>query len=205
VAGVQDDEVAARFGLTSGAPVVLAVGGIEERKNAVRLLQAFSSLRRQYPRARLVMAGGASLLDHDEVGLQWRAVLASEPALASAVTVTGPVDDLAMPALYRIADVLAMPSLREGFGLAALEALASGTPVVVSRIAPFTEYLGDDDVSFADPLSVQSIADAIERALARRHAAPHVDSAALFDRFNWPASAARHASLYRQAAASTAS
>ena len=54
-----------------------------------------------------------------------------------------------MPALYRCADVLVLPSLNEGFGLVVLEAMASGTPVVISRIAPFTEYLREGDVSWA--------------------------------------------------------
>ncbi len=51
--------------LPSGAPVFLALGGVEERKNTIRLLQAFQALRLQHPSARLVIAGGASLLDHD--------------------------------------------------------------------------------------------------------------------------------------------
>ncbi len=49
----------------SGAPILLAVGGVEERKNTVRLLQAFAALHAQYPSVRLVIAGGASILDHD--------------------------------------------------------------------------------------------------------------------------------------------
>jgi hypothetical protein len=52
-----------------------------------------------------------------------------------------------------------MASTREGFGLVVLEALASGTPVVASRIAPFTEYLDDDSASWADPLDI-----AVDRA-----------------------------------------
>ena len=71
-----------------------------------------------------------------------------------------------MPALYRIADVLALPSLHEGFGLAVLEALASGTPVVVSRRAPFTEYLGPVLPTLADPDSRRRHRAGIARALA---------------------------------------
>ncbi|MFP3435960.1 glycosyltransferase, partial [Paraburkholderia sp. SIMBA_061] len=48
-----------------GKPVVLAVGGIEERKNTLQLLEAFALLRQTHPNAQLVIAGGASLLDHD--------------------------------------------------------------------------------------------------------------------------------------------
>ena len=59
-----DDELRARLDLPPDAPVFLAVGGIEERKNSIRLLQAFQTLRLQHPSARWVIAGGASLLDH---------------------------------------------------------------------------------------------------------------------------------------------
>jgi glycosyltransferase involved in cell wall biosynthesis len=88
-----------------------------------------------------------------------------------------------------------MPSLLEGFRLAALEGLACGTPAVVSAIAPFTEHFGDGDVEWAEPGSADSIAAALQRAIARgRHrAAPEVCR-----RFSWGASAAQHESLYRR-------
>ena len=60
-----DDELRVRLNLSNAAPVFLAVGGVEERKNTIRLLQAFQTLRLQYPSSRLVIAGGASILDHD--------------------------------------------------------------------------------------------------------------------------------------------
>ena len=72
-----------------------------------------------------------------------------------------------MPALYRAATSLVFPSTKEGFGLVVLEAMASGVPVVTSRIAPFTEYLGDDDVLWCDPFDTASIAAAMARSLRR--------------------------------------
>lgn len=196
-----DQQVAGRYGLHSGSPMVLLVGGIEERKNAVGVLRAFRLLRRVHRHAQLVIAGGATLLDHDAYGRQWRAEMARsglQQGIGRDVVVTGAVDDAAMPALYRLADVLAMPSMREGFGLAAIEALASGTPVVVSRIAPFTEYLADDDVAWADPVSAESIAEGLRSALKGRGERQIASAASLCQRFNWAASAARHAGLYRQ-------
>jgi len=112
---------------------------------------------------------------------------------------TGPLEDADMPGLYRLADVVAMPSLNEGFGLVVLEALASGVPVVVSRIAPFTEYLTDADCQWADPQQPSSIADAVERALHTRDPVAIARSAErLIARFSWAASARRHVMLYRQ-------
>src|SRR5690606_33154596 len=116
----------------------------------VRLLHAFARARAQCPQAQLVITGGASLLDHDAevqsflsalqaygLGPDEHGHLGTPP-----VVVTGPLPDETLPALYRRADVLAMPSVKEGFGLAVLEALACGTPAIASRIPPFTEHLG---------------------------------------------------------------
>ena len=197
-----DAHLAQRLGVVVGAPVVLAVGGIEERKNTLRLLKAFIALRRERPTAQLVIAGGASLLDHAQYGRDFHA-LAAASGLAvgsgQAVVVTGPVADADMPGLYRLADVVAMPSVNEGFGLVVLEALASGVPVVVSRIAPFTEYLTDDDCCWADPYDAASIARALASAIDNRSAEQIARSAArLGARFSWAVSAARHALLYRQ-------
>lgn len=193
-----DLHVAQHYGIGAGRPVVLSVGGIEARKNTLRLLQAFVMLRQRLPQAQLVIAGGASLLNHDAETLGFHADAAAAGLTigpGQPVVLTGPVADADMPALYRCADALAMPSLLEGFGLAALEALASGTPAVVSRCAPFTEHFADDDVSWADPLQTTSIAHALLQAVARgrHHAVP-----AVCQRFAWSASAARHEALYRQ-------
>ncbi len=65
---------------------------------------------------------------------------------------TGVLADVDMPSLYRLADALVFASIREGFGLVVLEAMASGLPVIASHIPPFTEYLTDDDVIWCDPL-----------------------------------------------------
>jgi glycosyltransferase-like protein len=200
-----DAQVALRYGLRPGAPLFLAVGGIEERKNTVRMLEAFARFRATHPAAQLVIAGGASLLDHDRYALQFESVLAAgglHRGTGEAVVATGPVRDADMPALFRLADVVLMASLREGFGLVVLEALASGTPTVVSRMAPFTEYLaGDEHVDhacWADPTSVESIAQAMTRAcdpshrLALARAVP-----AVCERLSWHASAVAHEALYR--------
>jgi len=196
-AAPDDSWVARAHGIGSGHPVVLTVGGIEARKNTRRLLQALVLLRQRQPRAQLVVAGGASLLDHGGEASAFRAEAAAaglQIGPHEAIVVTGPLPDSHMPALYRSADVLAMPSLLEGFGLAALEALASGTPAVVSQRAPFTEHFADDEVLWADPLQPASIADALQRAVARGR---HVKVPAVCRRFSWAASAARHETLYR--------
>ncbi|RDK00101.1 MSMEG_0565 family glycosyltransferase [Paraburkholderia lacunae] len=191
----------ARFGIV-GAPVVLAVGGIEERKNTLQLLEAFALLRQTHADAQLVVAGGASLLDHDAYSRRFferASALNLAIGAGCPIVVTGPLDDDVMPALFRRADVVSMVSLREGFGLVVLEALASGTPVVVSRIAPFIEYLDERVCCWAQPHDAHSIASALRRSLNARggvdftHAVPE-----LLLRFSWTASARRHIALYRR-------
>jgi len=196
---VGSTDVCTEFGL-SGKPMVLAVGGIEKRKNTLQLLEAFALLRQTHAEAQLVLAGGASLLDHDtytqrfiaraaQVGLR---IGKHEP-----IVVTGPLEDAAIPALLQRADVVSMMSLREGFGLVVLEALAAGTPVVVSQIEPFTGYLDERVCCWAQPDDATSIGDALRRALHERggvdfeRAVPE-----LLARFSWRESARRHIALY---------
>ena len=199
--GAHDAEVASRHGLRPGATVLLAIGGVEARKNTLRLLQAFLQLRATRPDAQFVIVGGASLLDHDDYRARFDALLATSGAAAD-VVLTGSVPDAELPALLRRADVLLMASLREGFGLVVLEALACGTPAVVSRVAPFTEHLAADEhvdhCCWADPESPGSIAAAAGRALAPAHArALAAQAPPVCARFDWGASAATHEAHYR--------
>jgi glycosyltransferase-like protein len=194
-----DAAVARRHDLSDGGPVILAVGGVEERKNTLGLLQAFSHLHRTLPPARLVIAGGASLLDHDAYTGRFRA-LAGELGLGEALHLTGPVPDADMPALFRRAHVLALPSVNEGFGLVVLEALASGTPVVVSRIPPFTEYLDEGLCHWTDPHDPASIARALAMACTSLRGPELVRLAGpLLNHFSWRRSAAQHLTAYRAA------
>ena len=192
----REDALRRRLGLGEG-PVFLAVGGVEERKNTLKLLEAFDEVLRVEPAAQLIVAGGASVLDHGAYQRRFAAALArmALPRRAVAVVGTLPQDD--MPALYRLANALVFPSIKEGFGLAVIEAMACGVPVVLSKIAPFTEHLGDDDVIWCDPLRAASIADAmliacaepIRARLARR--GPVVAS-----RHDWGATAKAHLPVY---------
>jgi glycosyltransferase-like protein len=197
IAAPGDRHTAVRLGLRPQAPLIVCVGGIEERKNTLRILQAFQRLRRDLPRAQFAVVGGASLLDHSRYRQRFEAELHAGGLCVGAggdVVITGPVADADMPSILRLADVVAFPSVSEGFGLVALEALACGTPTVVSRIAPFTEYLAEGDVQWADPLDVQSIASALVAAIAQGRFAPP----AVCERSSWDAAAAAHIALYRE-------
>jgi glycosyltransferase-like protein len=195
-----DQTLRQRLGLGEG-PLVLAVGGIEARKNTLALLDAFVAVRSVKSAAQLVIAGGASLLDHDAYTrrfIQRAADLGLSVGPNGNVVVTGPLEDAVMPALFRAADVLSMMSLREGFGLVVLEALACGTPVVVSNIAPFTEYLDDTTCCWANPEETPSIAAAVLRVLRGDSATDFTHAVpALLARFSWASSARCHVDAYR--------
>lgn len=196
-----DARVRRRYGIV-GAPVFLAVGGIEERKNTLRIFDAFAALRFAFPAAQLVIAGGASLLDHSAYRGRFEAAVRARGVSTGpggALIMTGPVADDELPALYRSATALVFASVKEGFGLAVLEAMASGVPAVVSGIAPFTEYLHQGDCVWADPYDVNSIAAAMRMACEPAVAAPLRDAGrAVAARFTWEASARRHIDIYRQ-------
>ena len=204
VADANDEDVRTMLNLpvldqskTGNAPVFLAVGGVEERKNTLRILQAFARVHTSLPAARLVIAGGASLLDHDAYQAEFAQALSSSGLPESAVIRTGPIADALMPALYRAADALVFPSVKEGFGLVVLEAMASGIPVVTSRIAPFTEYLGDDDVVWCEPDSIEFIAKAMTASLdPSRRAALVGRGLRLAARHGWRSVAQAHLPAY---------
>lgn len=197
VAEPADEEARRRLGLPP-SPFLLAFGGVEARKNTPAILRAFLALHGECPDLSLVIAGGASLLDHRTAQRSFHGILAEAPPDAqAAVRLLGIVPEADMPALYRSCAALVSPSLMEGFGLCPIEAMACGKPAIVSAIAPFTEHLGPGEALWADPQDDRSIRSAMRAALgpatARRLSVLGPHTAA---RFSWPAVAAQHRALY---------
>lgn len=194
-----DEALRRAWGLGPG-PVMLCVGGFEERKNSLRIVEAFATFRAAHPGAQLLVVGGASLLDHAGYRARCHAALdraGLEAGPGKAVVATGPVPQEAMPGLYRLADALVFPSLKEGFGLCVLEAMACGTPAIVADRAPFTEYLTRSDALFVDPADAGAIADAMRRVLdpvrrGRLVSAGH----AVVQKNPWRLCAERHGAAY---------
>ena len=191
-----DQDVRTKYGI-NGSRILLSVGGIEERKNSNRILEAFQQVLTIHRDAQLVIAGGASLLDHAPYRKGFEALLSANGVLDRAVFCLGPIPDAEMPSLYRLADALIFPSVKEGFGLVVLEAMASGTPVVTSRIAPFTEYLHENDVAWCDPQSVGSIANAMAMVLTEPLHARLAQRGVLIARqYDWSNTARAHLPVY---------
>jgi glycosyltransferase involved in cell wall biosynthesis len=148
----------ARLGLAAG-PLVLAVGGLTERKNPLRLLQAFHHVRLAHPDARLAFVGqgplgGAILAGAERLGI------------GDAVMMPGALPNTAIPDWFAACDVLALPSLVEPLGIVALEALASGRPVAVTRVGGAVEVVGRGGVT-VDPTRPASIARGLLQLIAQ--------------------------------------
>lgn len=141
-----------------GGEYLLFVGTPEPRKNLQRLLGALTLLRERGFAGRLVVAGsdgwGGVTLPGNGGG----------SGASAGVVALGRVDDITLRALYAHARCLVLPSLHEGFGLPALEAMAAGCPVVAAGVGALPEVCGDAAV-LVDPLSPHAIAAGIERAL----------------------------------------
>lgn len=127
---------------------LLSVGGIEPRKGSLDLLEAYALALRTAPDLRLVIAGGETLFDYRDYRASWDARALS---LSVAPVVLGPVPHDELPSLVAGASVFGFPSVKEGFGLAAMEALAAGVPVVARDLPVFREVFADAVRYAADP------------------------------------------------------
>jgi glycosyltransferase involved in cell wall biosynthesis len=144
----------------NGQPYVLAIGTLEPRKNLAHLVAAFGSLAGTHPDLHLVIAGqdGPARPDVD-------AAIGRLPAeIAARVVLAGPVSDAGRRALLDRATVVAYPSIYEGFGFPALEAMTVGVPVVAARAGAIPEVTGDAAL-LVEPTDDGQLADAITRVL----------------------------------------
>lgn len=139
----------------------LYLGGYDYRKNVERLIEAYAIASGQTRCPPLVLAGkipSASRAPHSDVAGKIR-----ETGLASQVRIVGPIDENDLPSLYAAAELFVYPSLYEGFGLPALEAMAMDTPVLVSNCSSLPEVVSRSDCRF-DPHSVPAIVQKLRAA-----------------------------------------
>jgi glycosyltransferase-like protein len=181
-----------------GRPLVLAVGGLEPRKGSEHLVRALA--RTGSPRPVLAVVGGHSFQDYRDYR---QAVLDDLPrlglGLGTDVVLIGTVPEDDMAAWYAAADVLAFPSVKEGFGLAVLEAMSAGVPVVTSDLPVFREYLVADRDALLVPVGdVDGLAAALTAALSDPALRARLVAAGsrVAERFTWRASAERHLEVY---------
>jgi glycosyltransferase involved in cell wall biosynthesis len=178
----------------NGEPLLLYVGSESPRKNLPLLFRVLRELKERYPKAQLLKIGKS---DHPQFRQEMlESLKISRLELGRDVLLLeGPDDDLLLDA-YRAADVLVSTSLYEGFGLPALEALAVGTPVVVTNRASFPEVVGGLGATVEPRVDafVQRLETLLHhppsevwREAARAHAA----------RFSWKASAEKYLEILK--------
>lgn len=168
-------------------PTFLITGVWREHKNIPNAIRAFDMYRRYGGKGSLVITGRADPLYPEVQELAKKSVFSGDIHLAGFL----PEDDL--NALFVAADVLLFPSLCEGFGLPAIEAMAAGTPVVCSNRTSLPEVCGDAALYF-DPLDPEDIAlkmvDGIEQSHQEKLAQLGKKRAGLF---RWDAAAEKTA------------
>ncbi|MDZ4825910.1 MAG: glycosyltransferase family 1 protein [Actinomycetota bacterium] len=189
------DDLARLAGHGVSPPFIAFVGTIEPRKDVPIVVRAFARIAPMRPDLRLVLAGGNGW-GTDAVR---KAVVDS--GVATRIIRTGYVPDDVVAALYRRAEVVAYPSLEEGFGLPALEALACGAALVTTSGSAVEEVVGD--AAFVVPPgdleafggAAMTLLDNTERNAELRAAGP--ERAA---RFTWDSTIERHVEVYERIA-----
>ena len=129
---------------------LLFLGTIQPRKNAIKLIQAFHLLKAEGYKGKLVIAGNIGWLADDTLEV----IKKSEEA--KDIVLTGYVSDEMRKTLYTYADVYVLPSLYEGFGVPAIEAMGCGAPVTVANNSSLPEVVGDAGLLFnaTDPADI---------------------------------------------------
>lgn len=165
---------------------ILFLGTIEPRKNLMNLLEGYAGLpaklREKYP---LVLAGNKGWNSQD-IDARIHELLSE----GNSILTTGFVEDEDLPALFKSANLLLWPSIHEGFGLPILEAMAAGTPVVTSDLAPMNR-LAEDAALFVTPDKPATITSSAKRVLESPKLSKEMVSKgkAVAKKYQWEASA----------------
>jgi D-inositol-3-phosphate glycosyltransferase len=195
------DRVAARrdLGLAPASPVLLWVGRLEKLKGVEILIEAASQLaERDFT---LLIVGG------DERAHTLRTELAAQAAeagIGANVRFIGAVPHAALPTYYRAADICVVPSYYESFGLVAVEAMASGTPVVASRVGGLISTVTDGVSGYLIPWRCpEPFAEKLEVLLNNPDLRAKFGRAARqsAERYRWSTIGLRVADIYDQAIA----
>ncbi len=159
------EEILKRYNVNPGQKFLLYVGGISPHKNLKTLINAFEEIvsNEQFADIKLILVGDYK----DDPFFSAYPDLKKQVAdlnLEDKVVFTGFVEDADLAYLYNTAYLLVFPSLEEGFGLPAIEAMACGTPVAASNCSSLPEVLGDAG-RFFDPLDQDNMAQIIMEIL----------------------------------------
>jgi glycogen(starch) synthase len=184
-----------RWHVGPGEKLVTAVGRLTSQKGFDDLIKAYPKIRRSVPNARLLVVGDGYMRGELEA-------LAEREEVKEGTTFAGFVSDPDLVEAVKASDAVVVPSRFEPFGIIALEAMAAGVPVVVSRVGGLAEIVDDSvDGLEVEPNNPDSIADATVRvlsdsALASRLAAKASEKVRTF---SWESSARKTLEAYEDA------
>ncbi len=175
-------------------PYFLYVGNAYPHKNLETLLSAFASFHKEKGMSGIKLV----LVGNDDFFYRRLKKSAEALGITDAVVFYGPAKDEELAQLYRYTTAFVFPSLMEGFGLPALEALSFGCPVLVSDISVFHEVLGEY-ATYMDSRSAKSIAVALREVLKRK-SVPAPSPSALVSSYSWSRLAKETLSIYERSA-----
>jgi len=188
------DEARRRLGFPLDRPLVVCVRRLASRMGLENLVDATALLRAKHPGILVAIAGRGPL--SAVLGERIRAA-----GLEDNIRLLGFVPDADLPSLYAAADLSVVPTVAlEGFGLIVAESLASGTPVVASRVGALPELLGGFADHLLAPPDARGLAGTLDHALSTEGALPSPDACrAHSERWSWENVTPQLLEVYREA------
>lgn len=189
-------KVLAKFGIVK--KYILFLGTIEPIKNISRLLEAFAIFKENYKKQnkkfdyQLVLAGKRGWLAKEY------AQIAKDLGIGKDIVFTGYIIGDELVPLFKNSQFFIMPSLYEGFGMTVLEAFATGTPAIISRVSSLPEIAGDA-AHYINPINVQEISEALMKFAADENLRNEYRQKGLeqVEKFNWETTAKQTLDVYK--------
>jgi len=161
------DKLRRRFNLSQKNKIILCVGRIVPQKGIEYLIKAIPFILKRYPECKVILTGRIKQKWMPSSYEEIVGNLIKKLGLENNIIFTGEIPKKEMPAIYRLADVMAFPTLHENYGLVNLEAMASGIPVVSTRISVIKEYIiNGRNGLLVSPRDHKALTEAVMRLLA---------------------------------------
>ena len=198
---VSQQDARAKLGIDAEAKVIFYIGRFDKRKGIETLVRAaHQSQWRSDEHLQLIIGGGSRPGRSDGVERERIEEIVHELGLAEHTNFPGRIDDQDLSLYYAAADVCVVPSHYEPFGLVAIEAMASGTPVIASDVGGLQFTVVDEKTGLlAPPKDVQAFAHAIDRILSAPQWRNQLGKTArkrVEDKFSWQGVATQLSELY---------
>lgn len=197
--GVDGEALARKFDVDPTRPVVLCARRVASKNGVIYFARAVKVILQQHPEALFVFAGTGDQACTSEV-----AAVIEQDGVAGSCRFVGALPNDRMPGLMGLADVSVLPSLVEATSIAGLESMATGLPVVGTRVGGIPEIVSDNVQGLlVPPAEPEALAEAVSRVLSDKELASRLGAAArerAVKEFGWDRITARFEELYTEAA-----